>query len=161
MTKKKRKKPKKIDWDKQPLGVKTDASIARKLGVRAPVVRRARIARDIPLPKASQRLAHKGIDWSKQPLGEVGDLELSKTLGVTQASVYSARRTRGIPPVKPRPSHLNGPKHIDWDAQPLGKESDALIAMMLDVTVSSVALARRKRGLTSVEERRGISWTND
>ena len=162
----KKKKPKKlkakrIDWDKQPLGKIADKHLADKLGVTAALVRGARHRRGIELAPESKRYLNTGINWDEQPLGKVDDLELARRIGVHQASVYSARRTRGIPPLKPSPDYKCGPKYIDWDKQPLGKESDALIALMLDVSVGSVALARRKRDIAAYEDRRGITWTND
>jgi hypothetical protein len=36
---------------------------------------------------------------------------------------------------------------IDWNAQPLGQESDAVIAALLGCTPQAVAVARRKRGI--------------
>lgn len=43
-----------------------------------------------------------------------------------------------------------GPKGIDWDAQPLGKEPDSVIAARLGVARASVGRARHARGIQPV-----------
>ena len=107
-----------IDWDKEPLGIEADASIARRLGVRRSSVRGQREKRGLPSPVCAG--VHRGIKWDEQPLGTVPDCELARRLGVSQQAVSSARRHRGIAAApygattnhggrKPRPKPTTGP----------------------------------------------------
>lgn len=43
----------------------------------------------------------------------------------------------------------NGPKGIDWDSQPLGREPDSRIAKRLGVAPGSVSSARKARGIAA------------
>lgn len=49
---------------------------------------------------------------------------------------------------------------IDWSAQPLGQESDNVVARRLDVSVTSVAAQRRKRNITpsAPSPSAGVDW---
>lgn len=187
---------KRVNWDKQPLGMKSDAEIARKLGITRSRVKKAREERDIKPAKRSRRYIQKGIDWDKEPLGDVPDKNLAIKHGVATVTVIMARKRRGIPsfsekhPDKPMPppptqkgSKAKGaakakkPKRrgarvpngvdkaskIDWDKEPLGKESDYSISKRLGVRNGIVRLERIKRGLPVAESskkyaKRGIDW---
>ena len=46
---------------------------------------------------------------------------------------------------------------IDWDAQPLGKETDRAIAARVGVTYQAVSLQRKKRGIPAYGLN-GINW---
>lgn len=91
-----------IDWDTQPLGRVSDHEIARRLGVCASVVQRARTKRKIKPLTGGLVSAPIGIDWGEQPLGEVSDHELARTLRVSHGSVWGARTRRGISPARSR-----------------------------------------------------------
>lgn len=82
-----------INWDRQPLGKKTDAEIAEQLGVAPSTVREARQRRGIPKAPYHGRC---GIDWGKQPLGIDTDAAIARRLGVPMDTVRTARRRRGI-----------------------------------------------------------------
>ncbi len=101
------------------------------------------------------------IDWDNLPLGEIPDPQLAKLIGCAVSTVFKNRKARGIPPCTgPAPKRrrqlqqkVKG-KHIDWDAQPLGRILDATLAARLGCSVETVSRQRRKRNLRKV----GIDW---
>lgn len=109
-----------IDWDKQPLGDKTDIVISRELAVSESLVTQHRMAKNI---KAYKKSGSKNIDWNKQPLGKVADAEIARRLGVFHAAVRYARVTRGI-------DRFNPP--IDWSLVQLGEDTDFNIARKIN-----------------------------
>ena len=141
-----------IDWDEQPLGKVSDASLAKTMGVSTQTVGAARRYRNIkPFVKCSR----KGIDWDAQPLGEISDSSLATKLGVGQSIVSGARRRRFIKGKFP------GNKKIDWSTMPLGKVSDASLAKDVGVHHSIVTRARKIRGippLNPISRRKNIDW---
>ena len=107
--------PKHIDWDNYPLGQKPDTDIAAEAGVSPKAVRDARRKRNISVYR---RMSHK---WDEHPLDKVSDYALAQKLGVTRSTVKKARKLRGIPACPIGDNKCNG---TDWDAQPLGEQSD-------------------------------------
>lgn len=135
------------NWDvvEGLFGVKTDREISELLGgVSIKTVARQRWSRGIPPPNV-ERLS-LGIDWDNEKrLGKMTDSRLAKTLGCAVGSVVSARRARNIP------AFSDNRKGIDWDAQPLGEQSDAAIAGLLGCNPEAVRIQRIKRGIASFD----------
>ena len=125
-----------IDWDKQPLGEKSDAEIARELGVNNGCVTAARRFRRIPAFTGTNPNDPKGIDWDKQPLGLVSDAVLARKCGVNQSVVYKARKRRNIPPFVPWMG-----KGINWDEVDFSQPEEK-IARTLGVSQSTVSAAK-------------------
>lgn len=169
----------KVDWDKQPLGIKTDTFIARKLGVTRQRVQKAREARGIATSARAKKYIQKGIDWDNEPLGDVPDRTLATKHGVATVTVIMVRKRRGIPsytekhgspdprrkrPTKPKAEGPGRPPlDIDWDNEPLGEESDRQIAIKLGVTGATVGVERKKRGIPAAKKsakykKKGIKW---
>jgi hypothetical protein len=172
-----KKKPKAINWKRQPLGKVTDRGLARKLGVTPGLVRKMRTSMGIPVSKDGEFAISKGIQWDDQPLGLVYDTDLAKTLGCTSAAVRRARLRRGIESyvdrlakrgLSRRGRPLNGAKAskansrkgqlrrtisgtkpgVHWDSEPhLGMVPDHELAEKYGVTPSAVAKARHVRGI--------------
>jgi Trp operon repressor len=96
----------------------------------------------------------KNIAWDKQPLGKVTDSVLADKLGVCRESVWCARTKRGIPAFKD-PHSNTSKKDIVWDEQLLlGKVPDRVIAEKLGVSVTTVCLARTRRGIPAFKDPR-------
>jgi len=91
------------------------------------------------------------IDWDKEPLGDVPDKLLARKLGVTVRAVGKQRAKRGIPPAKTiekiKKEIEEAASSIDWDAQPLGRLPDALLATNIKVPRSLVTHMRQERGI--------------
>jgi len=144
-----------VDWDQQPLGLVDDTEIAERLGVAVHRVRAARRYRKIP--DSTPRPQRKNIVWDEQPLGLESDSSIARQLGVTPSTVTLVRQRRGIlrfcgpgRPRKPKSEDVEAPTKkpkIDWDAQPLGIERDAVIARRLGVARQTVFTARTARGI--------------
>jgi len=171
---------KRVNWAKQPLGIKSDTDIARKLGVPRLRVQKARDQRGIPPAPHTRRCARKGIDWDNEPLGDVPDKELAAKHGVSTVTVIIARNGRGIgsftnrhgkPARKPKGKTVRERsewpdvkrKTIDWDAQPLGVESDRQIGIKLGIRSGIVRAERKARGIDvapgSVKYiKKGVDW---
>lgn len=91
------------------------------------------------------------IDWDAQPLGIETDGEIARRLGVSAEAVGAQRKKRGIRRVhRPDLTTIGKPSGIDWDAQPLGVETDGEIARRLGVSQVAVNMQRRKRGIPAV-----------
>lgn len=86
-------RPKGIDWDRQPLGKVPDGELAAELGVTPWAVTRQRKKRGLAAAPARPQ-----IDWAKQPLGKVVDSALAEQLDVSPSTVQRARARLGIPP---------------------------------------------------------------
>lgn len=86
-------RPKGIDWDRQPLGKVPDRELAAELGVTPWAVAQQREKRGL-----ARAPARRPIDWRKEPLGEVVDSVLAAKLGVSPSTVQRARARLGIPP---------------------------------------------------------------
>lgn len=93
------------------------------------------------------------MDWTNVPLGLEPDADLARRLGIPRNWVTMARNRRGIPMYgsdqPARPSRLAPARDpgIDWDAEPLGKETDYAIGKRLGVPTYRVAHQRYKRGI--------------
>lgn len=155
-----------VNWSKQPLGIKSDTEIARRLGVTRNRVAKARKERGIECSPRSKIYAHKGIDWDRQPIGEEPDNAIAKRLGVSSVTVLNARRRRDIPafvPEKTKAREKVRKPDIDWDGQPLGVQSDRAIARHMNTPIGSVRRARVARGIEPAPHARkftkkGIDW---
>lgn len=90
--------PNTINWDKQPLGKKTDKAIADKLGCSIQAVCKARNDRAIPSFREQGGTRDQGIPWGKLPLGEVPNWLIARWVGVSRQTVYGAIRLRGLKP---------------------------------------------------------------
>ena len=164
----------KVNWDQEPLGIKTDTFIARKLGVTRLRVQRAREERGISPSAKGKRYIQKGIDWDKEPLGDVPDRTLATKHGVNSETVIMARKRRGIASYtelhgSPDPRKKNKAETkvskiaIDWDKEPLGEESDRQISIKLGVRAGLVRAQRIKRGIGVSDKgakykKKGITW---
>jgi len=165
----------KVNWDKQPLGIKTDTFIADKLGITRLRVQKAREKRGIPTSPKAKKYIQKGIDWDNEPLGDVPDKALAAKHGVNTVTVIMVRKRRGIAsyterhgspdPRRKQPAKKHGrpAMKIDWDKQPLGKESDRQIAIKLGINAGTVRTARIKRGIAVAKKsvkykKKGINW---
>ena len=124
-----------INWDAVALGARSDAQIARELGVDHNAVAYQRKKRQIPLYR------RHSIDWSSVGLGERADRVIAAELGVSRFMVGKRRGELGIE------SKAGNRLGIDWDAQPLGEMSDRELAFRLGVGASTVRTARRRRGI--------------
>lgn len=177
MPKKKKKandKPKRIRWDRQPLGKMSDRGLAKKLGVTAGIVRGERVKRGIEVASDFSSSKSKHTDWDKQPLGKMFDSDLAKKVGVTGCAVRRARVRRGIPafqgkrrlpkrkqPEKPKRKPRIGSTGIDWDKEPLGTMPDGDLAFMLGCSPQRVAQVRTDRGIAPYTKKRGVTWTDN
>lgn len=95
-----------VKWDEQPLGVESDAAIARRIGCRTTTVQHARTLRGIPCAPGPTVAF---VDWDTWDylLGWLSDRDIGRRLGCTRQSVSEVRTARGIPPRYPpgrRPS---------------------------------------------------------
>jgi DNA-binding CsgD family transcriptional regulator len=142
-----------VDWDLQPLGIKSDTEIAKVLDVSKATVWRERKRRGIVGVGFSYGKKLSGIDWESFPLGEVSDAEIARSEGISSSSVARERVRRGIKRyVKSkqflhprRVSNLERLRFIDWDTQPLGEVTDKVLAKRLGLKESTVYKERRKR----------------
>lgn len=130
---------KKIDWDMDDLGKRSDKEIAESLGVTSVTVSRKRDEMGIPLFCGRK----SGIDWNEVEFGKYPDKELANRLGVTPVAIRRQRVNRGIPrfPVG------DNSCWVDWDKIPLGSMPDPVIAKMTGRHIMSVSEARRSRGI--------------
>jgi hypothetical protein len=158
-------KSRKINWDNQPLGKKTDSAIAKRLRCSHQSVARARQKRGIPAYTARIQ-----IDWDKVKFGTKPDTMIAEELGVTSRAVQKQRAKRGIAPYAPpgknfsrgkvRPKKARGVKlpKIErdengkipakiWDKLPLGEMVDSALAKAIGCTSHTVTLQRIKRGI--------------
>jgi hypothetical protein len=93
------------------------------------------------------------MDWTGVPLGLEPDADLARRLGIPRNWVTAARNRRGIPkygsdaPARPSLMAPPRPPGIDWDAEPLGQETDYSIGKRLVVPTYRVAYQRCRRGL--------------
>jgi transposase-like protein len=87
------------------------------------------------------------IDWSTVEWGNKTNAELARELGCTANTVAYRRKKLNIPYPDGKNFDDRAAKGIDWDAQPLGKMSDAQIARDLGVHHTTVQLARKRRGI--------------
>lgn len=85
-------RPKGIDWDRQPLGKVPDGELAAEFGVTPWAVAQQRRKRGVARAPTGPQ-----IDWATQPLGEVVDRVLAARLGVSPSTVQRARARLGIP----------------------------------------------------------------
>ncbi len=81
------------DWKNLGLKQKTNAEVARQLGVSPMTVSRHRERLGLPLSH-DPRLGR--VNWDEQPYGRVSDGELATALGVTTSIVQQHRAARGI-----------------------------------------------------------------
>ncbi len=123
-----------IDWSIQPLGEMTDAEIARQLGVSRERVRQVRAREGIP------KYVEPEPEWMAE-LGTRSDPDIAEDYGVSVFVVGGYRERYGVPGYVP-PSR--------WDNEPLlGKVPDTVLAEKHGVHITSVAMARWKRGITA------------
>lgn len=151
---------KKIDWDDVgDLGKNYDSAIAKRLGVTVKEVFKARKSRKI-LPFSPNRRTRKVIDWAAQPLGEETDVAIAKRLGVSSTAVAYHRHARDKPPAGGPRGPSSKTINIDWDALPLGQESDRAIGKRLGISYATVGIKRRERGIASFRSRttNNIDW---
>ena len=100
---------KKIDWLKQPLGIESDAVIAKRLGVAADTVGAAR--RRLGVEPTARGLVRrpKYIDWTSVDLC-ADTAKIASSLGVGLSAVWAARRRFGVRAGPGRGSNST-PKH--------------------------------------------------
>ena len=135
-----------INWDKWPLGEKSDRSIARRLRCSADRVRRARIKRGTPAAIGVGGRGASGADWKKQPLGKMSDADVARKLGCAESTVFRHRHLLGIAPF----GGYRNRSGVDWDNEVrLGKIPDTALAKALGCSPQSVGRARARRGITT------------
>lgn len=158
-------KGQRIDWDTHPLGQVPDRVLAHQIGCTRAAVALARKQRGIPpftvthpatakeFPSWDQGIkASNEIDWTAQPLlGQIPDTVLALHLGCRASTVYNARVRLGIPSTRgntPKKQYEGTPRRfIAWEAQPLGKVPDRVLAEQLGIGCTTVREARQKRGI--------------
>lgn len=103
------------------------------------------------------------MDWDQEPdLGRVPDTVLARRHGVSSVAVGRARKRRGIPVFSNGSGRPQGARAgIKWDQQPLGEVPDHVLAKTLGVDPTTVASARRVRGIPCLVEKRGIDWDQE
>ena len=133
------------------LGVDTDESIAKTLGVTAQVVRRRR--KDLGIPKTPISEAERQLDvrndvvsnW-RDLLGQQTDYKLAQTWGLPIPTIQRLRRKLGRPPAYPRPT-----AKVDWsnpaNIARLGVEKDTDLAREWNVSTTAIAVKRRRLGI--------------
>lgn len=168
-------KKKKINWDRQPLGKKSDREIAKKLGVTPLIVKRHREERGIPVADRYANFKSKNTNWDEQPLGQLHDSVIAERVGVSVEAVGRARRRRNIPalgksgtPKETRESPRKANGRVDWDRETrLGKMPDGTLAEILGLSKAAVQKQRKKRGLPLVKVKRkgfqriGVDWDKE
>lgn len=140
--------PKRIDWDKQPLGEVLDSELADSLCVTTSAVCLQRCNRGI------SRYKKRIIDYDAQPLGVLSDNEIARRLGVANGTVSRARVVRNI-----HPSTKCLRKGINWDEQPLGEMLDSELSRQLGVLKATVSRARFRRNIPAYREPCSICGT--
>jgi len=140
----------KHDWDKIPLGTRTDSELSREYKIPVGTIRAARTKRGIPRFERP-RLDHEFFNWEHIEFGTMSDADLAIKHGVKASSLGNARRRRGIPSfvedggTPPK----RAKRGIDWDDEPLlGKVPDRVLQRKLGLaSASSVSRARKFRGI--------------
>lgn len=97
--------------------------------------------------------------WGGQPLGLRPDVEIARNLGCGLDEVVEARRLLKIPPCQKRSFAR---RDIDWDALPLGRVHDIVIAREAGVTEARIAQVRAERGIplqVHLRRRNKIDWS--
>lgn len=93
------------------------------------------------------------MNWTDVNLGLEPDADLARRLGIHRNLVTVARNRRGIPafgstaPARPSRVVPHSAPSIDWDAEPLGQETDYAIAKRLCIPVHRVNYQRARRNL--------------
>lgn len=87
------------------------------------------------------------IDWDEIDWEGKSDGEIAQMTGVPQEVVGRRRRKAGIPAQRKAEPGKDLRKGIDWDAQPLGKISDAELSKKLGVSRHTVYQSRKGRGI--------------
>lgn len=128
-----------IDWTSVPLGRETDNELARRLGVATGSVARQRVRRKIPRCDRS-RVSTTGC---LPLLGQLSDRKVAELCGLDESAVRAQRARRGVSAYRPR---------VEWDREPLGATWDTAIAARLNVSVSAVCDARRRRKVPIYKE---------
>jgi len=137
----------KVDLSCYPLGLATDSKIAEMAKVHKSTVRRARKDLGIP-PFRAVRLSKdkwKAVDWS------MTDDDIGKAMGCCGSTVCLKRKEFGVAPSAPTSSKRRG---INWDAQPLGKKPDLVIAKELGVGPNMVKAEREAHNIPTWSETR-------
>lgn len=160
-----------IDWDAQPLGVETDAELARRLDCATSTVTEARRRRGIaPADAGKHRISSSGpvalVDWSRQPLGQMTDTALAHQLGVHPTTVRHHRVLRDIPPyarIEERREKWDGiaGDAVVVDAVGIAADGPALTGTLrrLTRTRSCVTAAQATRAAVKAFDFSAVDWT--
>lgn len=160
MAKRVKKRQRNINWDKWPLGEKSDRSIARRLRCNPVRVWRARIKRAIPAAIGVGGRDGTGADWKKQPLGKMSDADVARKLGCAESTVFRHRHLLGIAPF----GGYRNRSGVDWDNEVrLGKISDRKLAKELGLSPQTVLRHRNRLGIPPFGRHRlsVIDWDNE
>lgn len=120
------------------LGVRSDAAIAREMGVTATVVGRHRRQNQISAIREINFLPDEAI----ARLGTTSDSDLAREYNVAPQTVSNNCRKLGIPKFKPEPMKIP-----DSCVHLLGKVTDLEVAKIAKIGVSSVSKLRREAGI--------------
>lgn len=131
-----------VDWDKIPLGLKTDKVLAGEVGCSVSAIFNQRRKRGIP-PYGGRRRkrSHLNIDWDTVPLGQEHDTAIAERLGCSTSTVYQHRIRRGIR------SKGGGRSVTDWSLVQFEGRTDQEIAEEYGCCLATAAGHRKKRGI--------------
>lgn len=136
--------PRLLDVELQTL-VQADTQQSNRALAAAVHVSQARIAqarRDAEAPRHAVTQRQQAIDLQAQGLAPA-DI-------AAKLNIPTSRVNKAIGTVKPQ---------VDWDSEPeLGLVVDSVLAERHNVTVSAVALARKKRGIPSAAKAAYVNW---
>lgn len=133
---------KRIDWDRQPLGVESDNAIARRLGCTPQAASYARRKRGIAAVSSRCQPCDPSV-FAAELDGSSHDHEIAARHGLKAPQVSYARRKLGLPSGR-----------LNWDHITVGNEPDIVIARRYGVDNKVVAQARWRRGIGKWQERR-------